>query len=146
MCQVFPRPNPLRTLAHHEAPSKCKRHRTRHDETRIKLFFSLFSSLFCPSVFYRFASILYLLYQAEPASVTLLSINITEKTAVKVNINSPTDIDLLYLTNSGVPPADSSVLLKVDTKEPGNGSRFRPKTIYEHCHHTRVQSMDLLHA
>lgn len=52
----------------------------------------------------------------------------------------------MYLTNSGVQPANSSVLFKFDSKEPGNRGWLRPETINEDSNHTRVQSFNLLQA
>lgn len=51
-----------------------------------------------------------------------------------------------YLTNSGVDPANPSMLFKFDSNEPGNRGRLRPETINEDSYHTRVQSLHFLQA
>lgn len=45
MCQVFPRPNPIRTLAHHEAPSKCVKHGLKYSFHCFRHYFVLLFSI-----------------------------------------------------------------------------------------------------
>ena len=52
----------------------------------------------------------------------------------------------MYLANSGVEPANTSMLFKFDSNELGNRGRLRPETINKDSNHTRVQSFNLLQA